>query len=150
MFSFLPLENNSVTIGINFLLASMSAIISCHQRTLILFVGLQSSIVFYSHYKLLVISIVVPMLSIHQYEAFFFLLSWYILNIACAIKRSQKKSKNSEILCTKTIIDELEFLKKTVTIHWKIRTKKIYYDLLPDQCKKYQIIGMSNNTINLI
>ena len=52
MLSFLPLKNNSVAIGLNFLLASISVIISSNTiNTFLFLVGLQPSN-FHKHHQL--------------------------------------------------------------------------------------------------
>ena len=51
----------------------------------------------------------------------------YILNIVSAIKKMTIKELRDVIY--KTIIDELDFLKKTVIIQWNIRRKNICYCL---------------------
>ena len=52
----------------------------------------------------------------------------YILNIAKAIKKCQ--SMKSENVSLKTIINELNFLKKAVIIQWNVWKEKIYCCLL--------------------
>ena len=78
----------------------------------------------------------------------------YILNIASAIKIWQ--SVKSEIISLKTIINELDFLKKTVIVQWNIQKKKNQQlfankltEKIPDPCnakEHYQWFVRKKNT----
>ena len=50
----------------------------------------------------------------------------------------------------KTIIDELDLLKKTFIIQWNFRRKKINYHLQPSLLKKFVILEIPKNIVNLM
>ena len=72
----------------------------------------------------------------------------YILNIAKAIKKCQ--SMKSENVSLKTIINELNFLKKAVIIQWNVWKEKIYCCLLTNNRTIISVLSliMLKNTFN--
>ena len=69
----------------------------------------------------------------------------YILNIADTVTKCQ--SMNSEILSLKTIMNELDLLKRKVIIQWKVWKKRLAVVCNQINRKKYLIPVMLKNII---